>query len=174
MTQPLTGSDATSSADLKAAWTFVWTSSDASTRGWLQGMQPVTMHDSLVILAVANEFTRDRVETRMRPLIEDQLSQFYSRPIRLAIDVDPSLGDDIVEPALDEEPAPVEHLSPSPAPSRPAGGRPAGRPGQDRVRPERRCRWATRGHVHVGDRRGRARAARGSPSRSRSPPHRCR
>src|SRR5512141_1402919 len=104
MTQPPRGSDATTPADLKAAWSFVWTSSDASTRGWLQGMQPVTMHDSLVILAVPNEFTRDRVETRMRPLIEDQLSQFYSRAIRVAIDVDPSLGTDIAEPALDEEP----------------------------------------------------------------------
>jgi chromosomal replication initiator protein len=133
MTQPLTGSDATSSADLKAAWTFVWTSSDAATRGWLQGMQPVTMHDSLVILAVANEFTRDRVESRMRPLIEDQLSQFYSRPIRLAIDVDPSMGDNIIEPALDEEPAPIELPTPSHAAgSRPAGGRPAG----DRLNPK--------------------------------------
>ncbi|MCC6495147.1 MAG: chromosomal replication initiator protein DnaA [Propionibacteriaceae bacterium] len=129
MTQPLTGADATSSADLKAAWSFVWSSSDAVTRGWLQGMQPVTMHDSLVILAVANEFTRDRVETRLRPLIEDQLSQFYSRPIRVAIDVDPNLGSDGPDPVIREQPA--AELPPPPS-VRPAGGRPAG----DRLNPK--------------------------------------
>jgi len=96
-------------------------------------MQPVTMHDSLVILAVPNEFTRDRVETRMRPLIEDQLSQFYSRAIRVAIDVDPNLGTDIAEPALDEEPiqAPQQQQPPL-TQSRPAGGRPGG----DRLNPK--------------------------------------
>jgi chromosomal replication initiator protein len=131
MTQPLGGTDSTSPAELKAAWSFVWTSSDASTRGWLQGMQPVTMHDSLVILAVPNEFTRDRVETRLRPLIENQLSQFYSRPIRVAIDVDPTLGAGIAEPALDEEPI-ESPQQPSPSQSRPAGGRPGG----DRLNPK--------------------------------------
>ena len=131
MTQPLAGGDATTPADLKAAWSFVWTSSDAVTRGWLQGMQPVTMHDSLVILAVANEFTRDRVETRMRPLIEDQFSQFYSRAIRVAIDVDPSLGEDRPEPELDEEPIPLEPAVPS-LTRPPAGGRHAG----DRLNPK--------------------------------------
>jgi chromosomal replication initiator protein len=95
-------------------------------------MQPVTMHDSLVILAVPNEFTRDRVETRMRPLIEDQLSQFYSRAIRVAIDVDPSLGTDIAEPALDEEPIQPPQQQPSLTQSRPAGGRPGG----DRLNPK--------------------------------------
>ena len=78
------------SADLDAAWTHVWDSSDPVTRGWLQGMRPVAIHDSLVILAVANDFTRDRVETRLRPAIEPQLSEYYARPIRLAIDVDPA------------------------------------------------------------------------------------
>jgi chromosomal replication initiator protein len=95
-------------------------------------MQPVTMHDSLVILAVPNEFTRDRVETRMRPLIEDQLSQFYSRAIRVAIDVDPNLGTDIAEPALDEEPIQPPQQQPSLTQSRPAGGRPGG----DRLNPK--------------------------------------
>jgi len=132
MTQPLAGSDPLTPADLKAAWSFVWTSSDSSTRGWLQGMQPVTMHDSLVILAVPNEFTRDRVESRMRPLIEDQLSQFYSRAIRVAIDVDPSLGDDIAEPALHEEPIEAPQQQQAPSHSRPAGGRPGG----DRLNPK--------------------------------------
>ena len=81
-------------------------------------MRPVTIHDSLVILAVLNDFTKDRVESRLRPLIERQLSEFYSRPIRLAIDVDPTIGQE--EPALlDLEPPEPE----PPASTRSASGR---------------------------------------------------
>ncbi len=104
--------------DLEAAWSHVWTSADSSTRGWLQAMRPVTIHDSLVILAVLNDFTKDRVESRLRPLIERQLSEFYSRPIRLAIDVDPTIGQE--EPSLlDLEPPEPE----PPASTRSSGGR---------------------------------------------------
>ena len=81
-------------------------------------MRPVTIHDSLVILAVLNDFTKDRVESRLRPLIERQLSEFYSRPIRLAIDVDPTIGQE--EPSLlDLEPPEPE----PPASTRSSGGR---------------------------------------------------
>ena len=112
MSHPPSTPEPAASADLEAAWTHVWTSSDAVTRGWLQGMRPVALHDSLVILAVPNEFTRDRVESRLRPAIEQQLSDFYSRPIRLAIDVDPSVSDDeprqpVAEPEPEQPPAAV-------------------------------------------------------------------
>jgi len=68
----------------------------------------------------------------MRPLIEDQLSQFYSRAIRVAIDVDPNLGTDIADPALDEEPVQPPQQQPSLTQPRPAGGRPGG----DRLNPK--------------------------------------
>lgn len=118
MSQPPSSREPAVPADLEAAWSHVWTSSDASTRGWLQRMRPVTLHDSLVILAVPNEFTRDRVESRLRPLIEHQLSTFYSRPIRLAIDVDPSVAED--EQAEPDQPQPEPE---PPTNSRAAAGR---------------------------------------------------
>ncbi len=126
MSQPGSPNEPVASGDLDAAWSHVWTSSDASTRGWLQGMRPVTVHDSLVILAVPNEFTRDRVESRLRPVIEQQLSDFYSRPIRLAIDVDPSIGD--------EEPPPLAEPEPEPEP--PASTRSTGGRNGDRLNPK--------------------------------------
>ncbi len=125
MSQPPGPNEPVASADLEAAWSHVWTSSDASTRGWLQGMRPVAMHDSLVILAVPNEFTRDRVESRLRPVIEHQFSDFYSRPIRLAIDVDPTIAD--------EEPSPLDEEPPEPEP--PVTRASAGRNG-DRLNPK--------------------------------------
>ena len=114
------------SGDLEAAWSHVWTSADASTRGWLQAMRPVTIHDSLVILAVLNDFTKDRVESRLRPLIERQLSEFYSRPIRLAIDVDPTIGQ--------EEPTLLD-LAPS-EPEPPTSARSSGGRNGDRLNPK--------------------------------------
>jgi len=118
MSQPPRPKEPVGSGDLEAAWSHVWTSADSSTRGWLQAMRPVTIHDSLVILAVLNDFTKDRVESRLRPLIERQLSEFYSRPIRLAIDVDPTIGQE--EPSLlDLEPPEPE----PPASTRSSGGR---------------------------------------------------
>lgn len=104
MSQPPTTPDHVGATDLEAAWAHVWTSSDASTRGWLQGMRPVTLHDSLMILAVPNEFTRDRVESRLRPTLEAQLSDFYARPIRLAIDVDPRIAEEEQEAPSAPEP----------------------------------------------------------------------
>jgi len=117
MSQPLDDS----ATRLAAAWSFVRSTSDASARGWLQSMSPVAMHDSLYILAVANDFTRERVETRLRPSIEALLTDYFSRPIRLAIDVDPNLSVDeeddepeVSAPQPPVEPGPVNNRSTSP------------------------------------------------------------
>ena len=118
MSQPPTAAEPRPSPELEAAWSFVRTASDAVTRGWLQSTRPVTIHDSLVILAVPNDFTRERVESRLRASIEAQLSDYYARPIRLAIDVDPGLD---VE-SMDGADVPVSLPEPPTAsPSRPSG-----------------------------------------------------
>ncbi len=127
MTQPATAPESDAAAELEAAWSFVRSSSDASTRGWLQGIRPVTMHDSLVILAVANDFTRDRVESRLRPTIEGQLSDYYSAPIRVAITVDSTL----TAAELDGT-----EVAPPPVPPSQANHKPVGRAGGDRLNPK--------------------------------------
>lgn len=99
MSQSAENSDP-ASAQLAEAWDHVRKNSDPSTLAWLQGTRPIAIHDSLVILAVANEFTRGRVESRLRPIIETQLTEFFSRPVRLAITVDASLAE---EEAAEEE-----------------------------------------------------------------------
>ena len=109
MTQSIDG------LDLDAAWAHVILGSDASTRGWLRGMRPVAMHDSLLILAVANQFTRDRVETRLRSSIESLLAQYFGRPISLAVTIDVTLTvdpDDFI--FADPDPVPLEPLPSAP------------------------------------------------------------
>ncbi len=123
--------DQPSAPDLAAIWSHVTTNADPSTKGWLSGIKPIAMHDSLLILAVANEFTRDRVESRLRPTIEGQLSEYLGSPTRLAITVDPALAVDLEEsPELAEEPAPFTQPA---APQRTSSPRPLN---SDRLNPK--------------------------------------
>jgi len=94
------------------AWAYVYNNSDASTRGWLRGARPVALHDSLLIISVANQFTRDRVESRLRHGIEDLLSQYFLRPMSVAVSIDPDLPPEDLLPVLEtsvvvNEPAPA-------------------------------------------------------------------
>lgn len=77
------------------AWAEVFRAADAPTRAWLQGTKAIALHDSTLVAAVGNEFTRERIETRQRGWIEQQLSSHFGRPIHLAVTIDPSLDLDL-------------------------------------------------------------------------------
>ena len=98
---------------LQDAWAYVFANSDASTRGWLRGTRPVTMHDSLLIIAVANQFTRDRVETRLRAGIEELLAQFFDRPVSVAVTIDPDLPSEDLLPVIEASVAVDEPAAPT-------------------------------------------------------------
>jgi chromosomal replication initiator protein len=99
---------------LDQAWRHVWEQSEPAARGWLTSTRPVALHESLLILAVANEFTRDWVETRLRLPIEHQLTVLYGRGIHLAITIDPSASTPPPAPeAVQVEPEPQPTLPPA-------------------------------------------------------------
>ncbi|MDX6365028.1 MAG: chromosomal replication initiator protein, partial [Nocardioidaceae bacterium] len=52
---------------------------------------PVTLHENTAIVAVADDFTRSQLETRLRARLEDALSRSLGRPVRLAVTVDSTL-----------------------------------------------------------------------------------
>ncbi len=81
--------------DLSSAWDLVFREADAPTRAWLQGTKAIALHESTLVAAVGNEFTRERIETRLRGWIESQLSSFFQRPIHLAVTIDPTLEIDM-------------------------------------------------------------------------------
>ncbi|MGY4719047.1 chromosomal replication initiator protein DnaA [Naumannella cuiyingiana] len=90
---------------------------------WLRRSQPLTLHESTAVVAVANDFTRDRIETRMRQTLEQALGQHFGQPIRLALTVDPTLADlpaDDPAEATEHDPEPIAPLPP-PATSNGAG-----------------------------------------------------
>ena len=103
-------------ADLDDAWRFVWSEADAPSRAWLRNTRAATMHDSTFIVSVPNEFTRTRVESRLRTWVEDQLTTYFGRPIGIATVILPHSA----EPAEDDFPAvPAEPSSAEPAGERP-------------------------------------------------------
>ena len=60
--------------------------------------RPLGLVEDTVLIAAPNEFTKDVLETRLRPLVSSALSQIVGREIRLAVTVDPSIA-----PTLDED-----------------------------------------------------------------------
>ena len=131
MSQPVEIDPGSGNETLDQAWTHLWQLSEPAARGWLSSTRPVTLHESLLIIAVPDEFTRDQVEKRLRRTLEAQLTEHLGRPIQLAITIDPSTTG-FIPP--EPEPA-AEPALPLPAPVAPV--RPVHRGlGSDRLNPK--------------------------------------
>lgn len=94
---------------LAELWDEVIASADLSSRAWLRRTHPLDMHGSTLMLAVADETTRERIESRLRAQIEDRLSGICGQPTHLAVMINPEL-------VLAESPPPAEpeELAPQP------------------------------------------------------------
>ncbi|RYU10364.1 chromosomal replication initiator protein DnaA [Nocardioides iriomotensis] len=86
-----------------------------SQRAWLAASRPVTLHEHTAIVAVADDFTRNQLEGRLRTRLEDALGHAFGTQVRIAVTVDPEL----------EAASPHPATPPSPVASA-AGGRDAG------------------------------------------------
>ena len=62
-----------------------------SQRAWLATSRPMTLHESTAIIAVADDFTRNQIEGRLRTRLEDSLGAAFDRQVRIAVTVDPEL-----------------------------------------------------------------------------------
>ena len=118
-------------------------------RAWLKLTRPLGLVENTALIATPNEFVKEQLETRLRALVTQALSQQLGRDIQLAVTVDPApqaampgsgpgqdLGPGAPEPQVSE----ADHGSRPPAPhAHPAhdSGIPdAGEPGrQDQGRP---------------------------------------
>ncbi len=81
-------SDAGGSDTTTIAWEHVYTTSAPELRRWLDNSKPVAMHQDALMVAVPNNFTRNQLEGRFRPEIEQQLSDYFQRAVQLAVIVD--------------------------------------------------------------------------------------
>ena len=89
-------------SDLADIWaTAIGSLSDGSLtpqqRAFVMLTRPLGLVEDTALIAAPNEFTKDVLETRLRPVVVEALSATLGREIRLAVTVDPS-----IDPTLDE------------------------------------------------------------------------
>jgi chromosomal replication initiator protein len=86
------GSGAGASApDLATVWRTLIDDLPPSQRAWLTASRPVTLHEHTAIVAVADDFTRNQLEGRLRTRLEDALGHAFGTQVRIAVTVDPGL-----------------------------------------------------------------------------------
>ena len=59
-------------------------------RAWLRTTRPLGLLDDTALLAAPNDFTKDVLETRLRPVVTLALSALLGREIRVAVTVEPA------------------------------------------------------------------------------------
>jgi chromosomal replication initiator protein len=84
--------DRSGPAQLDRVWSALVEDLPPNQRAWLAGSHPVTLHESTAIIAVADDFTRNQIEGRLRTRLEDALGAAFDRQVRIAVTVDPELG----------------------------------------------------------------------------------
>ncbi|MGV9655954.1 chromosomal replication initiator protein DnaA [Streptomyces koyangensis] len=121
-------------ADLAAVWPRVLEHLLGDGRGqgveakdeqWVRRCQPLALVADTALLAVPNEFAKGVLEGRLAPVVSETLSRECGRPIRIAITVDPTMGDPAPPQRYPEPPS-------RPAPERGYGYPPYGAAGERR------------------------------------------
>ncbi len=98
-------------ATLASAWAHVIDSAPTPVKVWVKAAKPLALHESTLLVAVPNDFSRERIASRNRAMIEDALSSFYGRPIHIAVSVDSSLEPDQADADVAEPELPLEVAS---------------------------------------------------------------
>jgi chromosomal replication initiator protein len=100
--------------DLEAVWTraIADLSDDvlpAQHRAWMRLTKPLALVQDTAVLATPNDFAREVLDTKLRPLIVDALSRQLGRDVRVAVTVEPAPqpGEAIEEPEPAPEPVPA-------------------------------------------------------------------
>jgi chromosomal replication initiator protein len=90
----------------------------AQQRAWLRITKPLALVQDTVVLATPNDFARDVLDTRLRPLVVDALSRELAQDVRVAVTVESETGSaeaygelEPLEAAPDPPPAPRPALS---------------------------------------------------------------
>jgi chromosomal replication initiator protein len=74
------------------AWDHVHSAASPELRRWLITTKPLNLHQDALMVAAPNNFTRTLLEGRFRGTIEEHLTDFFERPVQLAVIVDDSLA----------------------------------------------------------------------------------
>jgi chromosomal replication initiator protein len=91
----------------------------AQQRAWLRLTKPLALVQDTVVLATPNDFARDVLDTRLRPLVIEALSRELARDVRVAVTVEPEPDaaestDSAARRAAMDDPYPMDDLEPAP------------------------------------------------------------
>jgi chromosomal replication initiator protein len=94
--------------DLTTVWTRVLdTLADEAgpqAGAFLKLTRPLGLVEDTALLAAPNEFTKDLIESRLRPHVTDVLSRELGREVRIAVTVEPELAGEMAVAEGDDEP----------------------------------------------------------------------
>jgi len=76
---------------IASLWDHLLATTDPATRALLATSRPVSFDGAVLYLGVPNEFTRDRIDVRLRDKIEQLASDFFDTDVRLSTQVDEAL-----------------------------------------------------------------------------------
>ncbi|MBI4901267.1 MAG: chromosomal replication initiator protein DnaA [Actinobacteria bacterium] len=102
--------------DISRLWTRVIAELDGPSRAIVSSCVPLTMHESTLMVAAPNEFTRDRLENRLRGRIEAALSDALGEASHIGVTIDQSIH--VGEPRLEryDRLDDLDDIEPSPSP----------------------------------------------------------
>ena len=89
--EDLKSADTPGDPPLARAWRRAVSALPPNHRAWLQTSRPLTLHGETFIVAVAEEFTREQLETRLRDQVVQALTDALGHAVKLAVTVDPTL-----------------------------------------------------------------------------------
>src|SRR3954464_12290117 len=102
--------------DLEAVWIRAIAELDDETlpaqpRAWMRLTRPLALVQDTAVLATPNDFAREVLDTKLRPVIMDALSPQPGREVRVAL---PAEADSSETAAPDPDPEPIAEV-PQPA-----------------------------------------------------------
>ncbi|MSY16989.1 MAG: hypothetical protein F2675_03670, partial [Actinobacteria bacterium] len=71
-------------------------------RAFVALTRPLGLVEDTALIAAPNEFTKDVLETRLKPMVVQALSETLGREVRLAVTVDPTIAPDFDDLDTDE------------------------------------------------------------------------
>jgi chromosomal replication initiator protein len=84
--------------DLSDHWQRAVELLSPAARMWAGNATPLSLHDEILIVAVRDELSRAQLESRVRPILEQQLTASLGSTIRLVVTIDP---DQVTETYVD-------------------------------------------------------------------------
>ena len=109
-------------------------------RAFVSLTRPLAIVEDTALVAAPKEFTKDVLESKLRPLVVDALSRTLGREVRIAVTVDPTIApsldddatDDLADSTYADPVSPLPTITPSvarpaPEPVRPGTGSPGTR-----------------------------------------------